>query len=217
LLIVVFVFHSQNWKSKLAKLNELVQECNEKERGTRIRLFTEKEFLLGIGITIAAAGFNCRGAELWSKDNIETPGADPKTWPTIMRSPNFGQYLGENRYKEFRKLIPRIWENPWVKESDPWWEFSGAVKEFNKQRRDLIMASNWKVEDESMSAWCPRKTKTGGLPNISYIIRKPEPLGNYFVLVFFYNTKIVSNLFPCFSLFQVLSSKTLPAAKSGVC
>jgi hypothetical protein len=28
-----------------------------------------------------------------------------------------------------------------------------------------------------MFAWCPRKTKTGGLPNISFIMRKPEPLG----------------------------------------
>ena len=28
-----------------------------------------------------------------------------------------------------------------------------------------------------MSAFRPRKTKTGGLPNISFLIRKPEPLG----------------------------------------
>jgi hypothetical protein len=65
----------------------------------------EKEFLKCLGIIIAAAGFNCRGCELWAKDNKETPTADPKTWPTIMRSPDFGQYLGKNRFKEFRKLI----------------------------------------------------------------------------------------------------------------
>ena len=28
-----------------------------------------------------------------------------------------------------------------------------------------------------MSAWRPRKTKLGGLPNITHIARKPEPLG----------------------------------------
>ena len=31
-----------------------------------------------------------------------------------------------------------------------------------------------------MSAWRPRKDKTGGLPNISFILRKPEPLGTEF-------------------------------------
>jgi len=79
-----------------------------------------------LGITIAAAGFNCRGCELWVKDNKETPAADPKTWPTIMRSPDFGQCLGENRFKEFWKLIPCIWENPSARDSDPWWEYIGC-------------------------------------------------------------------------------------------
>jgi hypothetical protein len=87
--------------------------------------------------------------------------------------------MSENRFKEFRKLIFRICENDSVKENDPWWEFSAAVDEINKQWRDLIKSSIVKVEDESMSAWCPRTTKTGGLPNISYIIQKPEPLGMF--------------------------------------
>ena len=34
-----------------------------------------------------------------------------------------------------------------------------------------------------MSAWRPRQTKLGNLPNISYIIRKPEPLGTEFKTV----------------------------------
>ena len=34
--------------------------------------------------------------------------------------------------------------------------------------------------DELMSAWRPRKTKTGGLLNITYILQKPEPLGSEF-------------------------------------
>ena len=31
--------------------------------------------------------------------------------------------------------------------------------------------------DESMIAWEPQTTKTGGLPNLSFIKRKPKPLG----------------------------------------
>lgn len=34
-----------------------------------------------------------------------------------------------------------------------------------------------------MSPWRPRTSKNGGLPNISYIIRKPEPLGTEFKTV----------------------------------
>ncbi len=71
-----------------------------------------------------------------------------------------------------------------MKELDLWREFSSAVQELHQQQRALIKASNWKVEDESMSAWCPRITKTGGLPNISYIIRKPEPLGIFLSFLF---------------------------------
>ena len=37
--------------------------------------------------------------------------------------------------------------------------------------------------DETMCAWRPRQTKLGNLPNISYIIRKPEPLGTEFKTV----------------------------------
>ena len=31
-----------------------------------------------------------------------------------------------------------------------------------------------------MSAWRPRISKTGGLPNIPFILRKPEPIGTEF-------------------------------------
>ena len=34
--------------------------------------------------------------------------------------------------------------------------------------------------DESMSAYRPQTTKTGGFPNISFIMRKPENLGTEF-------------------------------------
>ena len=39
------------------------------------------------------------------------------------------------------------------------------------------MSSYKKVSDESMSLWRPRTIATGGLLNISFILRKPEPSG----------------------------------------
>jgi len=51
------------------------------------------------------------------------------------------------------------------------------VTTFNYIRRNCILTSSDRVIDELMSAWRPQTSATGGLPNISYILWKPEPLG----------------------------------------
>ena len=56
----------------------------------------------------------------------------------------------------------------------------GGVERFNAKRRALLRTVPVCVLDESMSAWRPRTSPTGGLPHISYVIRKPEPLGTEF-------------------------------------
>jgi hypothetical protein len=63
---------------------------------------------------------------------------------------------------------------------DPWCMLSNLIDEFNKNRSTVIAAPFIKVLDELMSAWHPRKNKTEGLPNISFILQKPEPLGTEF-------------------------------------
>ena len=60
---------------------------------------------------------------------------------------------------------------------DPWYSARGGINGFNENRARTILKSNVMVPDESMIAWEPQTTKTGGLPNISYIKRKPKPLG----------------------------------------
>ena len=55
--------------------------------------------------------------------------------------------------------------------------------DFNKARRDRFAAGPVLVLDEIMSAWRPQTTPTGGLPNVSFIPRKPEPLGTEFKTV----------------------------------
>jgi len=69
-------------------------------------------------------------------------------------------------------------------EEDPWWGFASCVSEFNSHWQNIIVSSTWKVFDESMSAYHPQTTKTGGLPNLSFILRKPE-LGKYSLHVCF--------------------------------
>jgi hypothetical protein len=83
------------------------------------------------------------------------------------------------RWKEFKRFFPAINKDESRKESDPWYELSAAVDEFNSIRRSKIVGSRWISVDETMCSWRPRKTALGGLPNISFIRRKPEPLGGF--------------------------------------
>jgi hypothetical protein len=74
-----------------------------------------------------------------------------------------------------------IWENDKSTAlQDAWYKFQVAVENFNTIRKHDIITSERRVLDESMSAYRPCTTKLGGLPNISYILRKPEPLGTEF-------------------------------------
>jgi hypothetical protein len=70
-----------------------------------------------LGIIIAAAGFNCRGCELWRADDAKVPVCeDIKSWHSIIQSPDFGKFMEENQFKEYHKLIPSIWEDKDTKE-----------------------------------------------------------------------------------------------------
>ena len=51
-----------------------------------------------------------------------------------------------------------------------WWHVSSFVEEFNASQIKAIAMSAWKCFDESIFAFRPRTTKTGGLPHFVYII-----------------------------------------------
>ncbi len=105
---------------------------------------------------------------------------DKENWDSLVSHPSFDNHMSYSRFKEFRRFLPEIWVNEAAKDEDPWYKFSSAIDDFNDIRRTSITTSRWKVADESMSAWRPRTTALGGLPNISFVVRKPEPLGTEF-------------------------------------
>ena len=63
-----------------------------------------------------------------------------------------------------------------------WWRAKLLFDGFNTACKN-VAASFWKVGDESMSAIWFRTTEKGNLPHLSYIFRKPEPLGTDFKTV----------------------------------
>jgi hypothetical protein len=70
--------------------------------------------------------------------------------------------------------------------------FEKMVADFNTNRSEVMHFSAWGTTDESMGAYQPRVTKCGGLPNISFIKRKPKPLGTEFKTVVDAATRVMT-------------------------
>ena len=95
--------------------------------------------------------------------------------------PDYGQYIPEAYFRGFVNGFPHLWspEDLWYSEYVPWDAFRPFVMAFNRKRNDLLKTV-YLLMDESMSAWRPKTSQTGGLPNITFEPRKPKPLGTMF-------------------------------------
>ena len=85
--------------------------------------------------------------------------------------------MTKNPFSEIRKIFPFAFANfelgvEGQDNFDPWWPISTFVDDYNKNRKKTVAASIRKTLDESMSAYRPRASALGGLPNISFILRK---------------------------------------------
>jgi len=106
----------------------------------KCKKFSNEEFLIGLEIIIGAAEFSQKGVDLFSVKNIGyDDDNDLNQWPSISPSPQFEQYMAFSRFKDFRRFLPRIFADESKKENDPWWEFLGAVEEFNLIRSTKVI------------------------------------------------------------------------------
>jgi hypothetical protein len=123
-----------------------------------------------VGLLHAARFYQEKGRALWNK---ATSGLrDP---------PDFGKYgMSLNRFHKLMKSAPSAHADYSKHYEAPWWRVSRLIAGFNENRKRTILKSDVMTIDESMSAFQPRTTKCGGLPNISFIKRKPKPLGTEF-------------------------------------
>ena len=157
---------SPRWQDKLEKMNAAVDKQNSSERGTKIRPFTESEFLVALGLIVGAVEYGTKGSSLWLNGKKSTE-AD---WCSILPHPNFDRFMLEYRFKQFQQFLPSMYKDQSLKDSgDPWWKFAAAVTEFNDHHLKTINGSKVKVVDESMCAYQPRTTAMGGLPNIQLL------------------------------------------------
>ena len=152
-------------------VNEHILKLNDAglRKDVRFKPVSLHEYVRFWGMVIGARQYSEKGKDLW---NATSEG--------LREPPNFGKYMHEYRFNTIRRLIPEILAQS---ASDPWAKFRPMVEGFNANRRAVLHHDGDSTFDESMSAYQPQKDKLGGLPNISFIKRKPKPLGTEFKTV----------------------------------
>ena len=122
--------------------------------------------------------FTQMGSKLWQIDTVKKGKKKPKK--SLAGKVDFGKYMKLWRFKELKLLLPRTMEDEAKKATDDWWRVRKYMDSFTDHVKDSMYISSLVCLDESMSALVPRTTKSGNLPNLSYVERKPEPLGTEF-------------------------------------
>ena len=104
-------------------------------------------------------------------------GAKGKGWnaKTVGAGPGFGRVMKQHMFKMIQANLHKLWEH-----EDDDWKISKLFSAFNSHMSKLVETGQYIVVDEFMCAWRPRSDKLGRLPHISFIKRKPEPLGSEF-------------------------------------
>ena len=171
-----------DWWKQLQQMNEYIQSQNE-EHGRhkgykKCKSVTAKEWWKFIGILIVAAAEGKGGHALFER-------AEGRKARTATETTNYGKdgrnIMSKNRFDAIRKYFPYAFQDlEAMRNGDPWHMVSKLVEDFNTNRAEKIAASVYKVVDELISAWRPQSTPKGGLPHLSFIMRKPEPLGTEF-------------------------------------
>eukprot|EP00873_Tetraselmis_striata_P008305 jgi/Tetstr1/428569/TSEL_018563.t1 len=152
-----------NLEDDLKNLNE--EGARKNKSWTNV---TKREWTSFWGLMLASTQYQERGLRLWSS-----------TSPGITTAPNFGRFMSDARFRGIRMLVP------WAKadlpsvHKDGWAWFREMVAEFNTNREAVLGVLQDATLDESMSAWQPRASKKGGLPNLSFVARKPWPLNEH--------------------------------------
>jgi hypothetical protein len=174
-----------NWKQQLRQLNTKIQADNDASVGRtthkKVNLVSEQELWVFIGILVSAGPHGKGGNKLWEKHR-DGRGVTQ----SIDYGPSGINVMAEYRFKQIKAAFPWSFQDTNKADTndeqsyDPWNMALLLVDGYNANRHSWIAASYQKTLDETMSAWRPQTSKTGGLPHLSFILRKPEPLGTEF-------------------------------------
>lgn len=132
---------------------------------------TDNEWWVFWGIIFSACPTGKGGEYLFRK----------QTERQVVPGVNFGRggldIMAYSRFKNIKENVHLAFYDRNFAESDPYHPVKSLMDGFNDNRKKTIAACTDIVLDESMSPFKPRTTATSALPNVSFIFRKPKPLG----------------------------------------
>jgi hypothetical protein len=173
-----------DWKQQLRQLNGKISSGNlsNNDKKQAIAQVSEQEWWVFIGVLISAAPQGKGGIRLWEKPTHRDGFGVSKP---VNYGPDGHGIMPYYRFNEIKACFPWSFQdkskaNEGADGYDPWNMIMLMVDGFNANRHAWVAASVRKVLDESMSAYRPLTSKTGGFPHLSFILRKPESLGTEF-------------------------------------
>ncbi len=179
---------------KMNKQREIDNLQNKVSRRVRaVRKITKSELWRFFGMMLCSRLYGGENGEaMWNNMEI----AEGMKAETVRFDP--GQWMSRGRFREIKKYIPIMFTSDEKKlNEDPWYQIIKVVEDFNSNRKRTIATSNLRDTDETMSPYCPQTVKTGNLPHLSYVFRKPEPLGTEFKNCLDGTSKIMLCLYLC--------------------
>jgi len=164
------------WKDQLQQMNIKIQDSKKSNSSkySQVKLVSQHELWKFIGIIIYGGAVGKGGIELYEKEqrgisppiNIGTGGLD---------------IMSYQRLNEIKEFFPFSFHDTEAeKKGDEWYKIGLLVDGFNYNRKQTIASSCTYTLDESMSAFKPRTSAFGRLPNISLRQRKPRQIGTEF-------------------------------------
>ena len=91
--------------------------------------------------------------------------------------------MSRHRFELFNKTAPFVFADLATKHKNVWYMVTPIVAGFKENRRRTIRKGRVLAMDKLILALSPRTTKCGGLSHLSFIARKPKPLGAEFKCV----------------------------------
>ena len=160
-----------SWRQQLNKLNQAIDERNEgRLRSRHLRSVSEFEWWAFWGIIIGASPCHKGGIQLFD----DAP-AYRKFSPSVNVSKGGMDVMSKTRFFDIKEIVHRAFEGE--NSGNPWNKIQPLIDGFNENRHQTVATSSTVTLDEIMSPFQPRTTQSSTLPHLSYIQRKPKPLG----------------------------------------
>jgi hypothetical protein len=170
-----------DWKQQLRNLNDWIDKDNEdRAKAKKVKLVSESDFFKFLGVLISAAPLGKGGTALWEKSEA---GKRSFSKPIDLGPSKSGgrNIIPKYRFDQIKHAFPYAFGDEDAKiRGDEWHPIALLFEGFNEIRAQNVAASHLKVLNESMSVYRPRTTQLGRRPHLSFIGRKPEPLGTEF-------------------------------------